>query len=239
MTEKHKRRRPMGETLGGIIVGFDQQILRTLPPPHELVQKGAPVRALTGEDGGALDISFPEDRAALPAAAEPSRQPQEERMPSTSDLVDEQPDGVDVCELQFRQYGEVRQFNGRVRTVRCLEDNSLLRALLTEPGQGQVLVVDGGGSFRTALLGDMVAGVAVERGWAGIVVNGCVRDVEALRRLPIGIKALGSNPRRSGKLGTGEVDVPVTFGGATFVPGQTLTSDEDGVVVTRPPGSAG
>jgi len=76
--------------------------------------------------------------------------------------------------------------------------------------------------------------LAVANGWAGIVINGCVRDVTELGQLPIGIKALGSNPRRSAKMGMGEVDVPVTFGGATFTPGQSIYSDDDGIVVTRP-----
>jgi regulator of ribonuclease activity A len=138
------------------------------------------------------------------------------------------------CEIQFRQYGGNRRFEGTIRTVRCLEDNVLLRHALEGPGQGSVLVVDGGGSFRTALLGDHVGMLAVANGWAGIVINGCVRDVTELGQLPIGIKALGSNPRRSAKMGMGEVDVPVTFGGATFTPGQSIYSDDDGIVVTRP-----
>ena len=156
-------------------------------------------------------------------------------MSSTSELMDDRPDDLDVCELPLRQYGAIQAFRGRVRTVRCHEDNVLLRGLLETPGDGAVLVVDGGGSMRTALLGDQVAGLAVANGWAGLVVNGCVRDTVALAGLPIGIKALGANPRKSAKNGTGEIDVPVTFGGATFVPGAWLTSDEDGVIVTRAP----
>ncbi len=152
---------------------------------------------------------------------------------STADLMDEHADELDSCETQFRNYGGERQIAGRIRTVRCHEDNLLLRTLLSTPGSGMVLVVDGGGSYRTALLGDMVARSAVEYGWAGVVINGCVRDSAQLGRLPIGIKALGSNPRRSAKAGAGEVDVPVTFGGATFTPGAVLHSDEDGIVVTR------
>ena len=128
-------------------------------------------------------------------------------MPSTTDLMDEHPDDLEVCELQFRQFGGVRRFAGRVRTVRCLEDNVLLRRTLETQGVGQVLVVDGGGSMRTALLGDMIAALAVTNGWAGIVIHGCVRDTDALASLPIGIKALGSNPRKSAKAGAGEVDV--------------------------------
>ena len=154
-------------------------------------------------------------------------------MLSTSDLMDEHPDDLEVCESQFRQFGGVRRFAGRVRTVRCREDNVLVRRTLETSGAGQVLVVDGNGSMRTALLGDRIGALAVANGWAGIVINGCVRDTDALATLAIGIKALGSNPRKSAKAGAGEVDVAVSFGGATFTPGAWLTSDEDGIVVTR------
>lgn len=149
---------------------------------------------------------------------------------TTSDLFDENP-GAASCETQLRQFGGIRAFSGEIATVRCHEDNVLLRARVSEPGGGRVLVVDGGGSYRCALLGDNIAGIAVASGWAGIVVNGCVRDVAALAQLPIGIKALGTNPRPSGKAGAGEVDVPVTFGGAEFIPGATLHADDDGVIV--------
>lgn len=149
---------------------------------------------------------------------------------TTSDLFDEHP-GASSCETQFRQFGGVRSFSGVIATVRCYEDNVLLRARVSEPGGGRVLVVDGGGSFRCALLGDNIAGLAVASGWAGIVVYGCVRDVAALAELPIGIKGLGTNPRPSGKSGGGEVDVPVTFGGAEFAPGSILHADDDGVIV--------
>jgi regulator of ribonuclease activity A len=150
---------------------------------------------------------------------------------ATADVFDEHRAAAHSCEIQFRQYGGVSAFTGRIATVRCLEDNVLLKQQLSEPGEGRVLVVDGGGSFRCALLGDTIAGLARENGWAGIVIWGCVRDVEALRTLPIGIKALGSNPRPSAKAGEGERDVPVLFGGATFTPGATLYSDDDGIVV--------
>jgi regulator of ribonuclease activity A len=149
---------------------------------------------------------------------------------STSDLFDAHP-GAASCETQFRQFGGVRAFSGPIATVRCHEDNVLLRARVSEPGDGRVLVVDGGGSFRCALLGDNIAGLAVASGWAGIVVYGCVRDVAALAELPIGIKALGTNPRPSGKGGAGEVDVQVTFGGAEFTPGSMLYADEDGLLI--------
>ena len=152
-------------------------------------------------------------------------------MTSTSDLWDAHADRAIVCELQLRQFGGVAAFSGEIATVRCHEDNVLVKQRVAEPGNGRVLVVDGGGSLRCALVGDNVAGLALENGWAGLVINGCVRDVEALGRLAIGVKALGSNPRPSGKVGTGELDVPVSFGGATFTPGATLHSDADGILV--------
>jgi regulator of ribonuclease activity A len=152
-------------------------------------------------------------------------------MISTSDLWDAHGDDAIVCELQFRQFGGVASFSGEIATVRCLEDNVLVKQRVGEPGDGRVLVVDGGGSLHCALVGDNVAGLALENGWAGLVINGCVRDVAALATLTIGVKALGSNPRPSGKTGDGEVDVTVTFGGATFTPGATLYSDADGILV--------
>jgi regulator of ribonuclease activity A len=152
---------------------------------------------------------------------------------TTSDLFDEHP-GAASCETQFRQFGGVRTFSGLIATVRCHEDNVLLRARVSEPGHGRVLVVDGGGSFGCALLGDNIGEIAVASGWAGLVINGCVRDVVALSELSIGIKALGTNPRPSGKAGAGEVDVAVTFGGVEFTPGALLHSDDDGVIVLAP-----
>jgi regulator of ribonuclease activity A len=151
----------------------------------------------------------------------------------TADLYDERGDQLDSCDLQLRQYGGRRSFSGAVVTVRCHEDNVVLKSVLDEPGEGRVLVVDGGGSLHAALMGDMIAGTAVANGWSGVVINGAVRDVTALRELDLGVKALGSNPRKSGKEGTGERDVPVTFGGVTFHPGAELFSDDDGILLTR------
>ncbi|NJP97661.1 ribonuclease E activity regulator RraA [Nonomuraea sp. FMUSA5-5] len=152
----------------------------------------------------------------------------------TADLYDEHGDRLDSCDLQLRQYGGRRAFSGTIATVRCHQDNALLKSILGEPGEGRVLVVDGGGSLHTALMGDVIAGMAAGNGWAGVVINGAVRDVTALRELDLGVKALGSNPRKSGKSGTGERDVPVSFGGVTFHPGAELFSDDDGILVTRP-----
>jgi regulator of ribonuclease activity A len=150
---------------------------------------------------------------------------------STSDLYDEHRGRAIVCELQLRQFGGVRAFSGEIATVRCSEDNVLVKRRVAEPGNGRVLVVDGGGSLRCALAGDSIAGTALASGWAGLVINGCVRDVDALGRLEIGIKALGTCPRPSGKEGHGALDVPVVFGAATFTPGARLWSDEDGIIV--------
>jgi regulator of ribonuclease activity A len=150
---------------------------------------------------------------------------------ATADLVDEHGDALASCDLQLRQYGGRPSFTGVARTVHCHQDNALVKQLLSTSGDGQVLVVDGGGSLHCALMGDLIAASAVQHGWAGVVIHGAVRDVAALRHLPLGIKALGSNPRKSAKDGAGEVDVPVSFGGVTFRPGQRLWSDDDGVVV--------
>ncbi|MBB5849984.1 ribonuclease E activity regulator RraA [Amycolatopsis umgeniensis] len=150
---------------------------------------------------------------------------------TTADLVDEHGERLRVCDTQFRQFGGHRKFSGPIRTVSCHEDNGLVKKLLNTPGEGSVLVVDGGGSLHSALTGDMIAKSAVDNGWAGVVVNGAVRDSAELAGLPLGVKALGTNPRKSSKAGVGAVDVPVGFGGVTFTPGDTLYSDDDGVVI--------
>lgn len=150
---------------------------------------------------------------------------------TTADLYDEHGETLQSCDTQFTQYGGRTSFSGRIVTVRCFQDNGLLKAVLNEPGAGQVLVIDGGASLHTALMGDMIAGAGVGNSWAGVVINGAVRDTAILRTLDFGVKALGSNPRKSGKTGAGERDVPVEFGGVTFTPGALLFSDSDGVVV--------
>jgi regulator of ribonuclease activity A len=149
---------------------------------------------------------------------------------STADLLDEFGDAALVCLIQFRSFG-APSFAGSIETVRCDEDNVYVRTQASQPGDGRVLVVDGGGSMRCALLGDSIAALARDSGWAGIVINGCVRDTVALDELGLGVKALGSNPRPSRKGGDGEVGVPVSFGGITFHPGARLVADADGVVV--------
>jgi regulator of ribonuclease activity A len=150
---------------------------------------------------------------------------------ATADICDESGTAAAVCASPLRHYGVLLRFSGRVATVRCFEDNALVRATLSEAGGGRVLVVDGGGSLRTALMGDNIANLAVVNGWSGVIINGAVRDVAQLREADLGILALGSNPRRSGKTGAGAAGEPVTFGGVTFGPGDTVYADEDGVVL--------
>jgi len=149
----------------------------------------------------------------------------------TADLVDDIGPDVRSCDVQFRQFGGRTQFAGPISTVRCLQDNALLKSVLSTPGDGGVLVIDGEGSLHTALVGDVIAELAHSNGWAGLVVHGAVRDAAALRDLDLGIKALGTNPRKSSKTGAGERDVTVSFGGVTFVPGDIAYSDDDGIVV--------
>ncbi|GBE64076.1 putative 4-hydroxy-4-methyl-2-oxoglutarate aldolase [Mycobacterium sp. MFM001] len=149
----------------------------------------------------------------------------------TADLVDDIGPDVRSCDVQFRQFGARAQFAGPISTVRCFEDNALLKSVLSEPGDGGVLVIDGAGSLHSALVGDVIAELARSNGWAGLVVHGAVRDSATLRGIDIGIKALGTNPRKSSKTGAGERDVPVELGGVTFAPGDVAYSDDDGIVV--------
>ena len=151
---------------------------------------------------------------------------------ATADLVDEIGPAVRSCDVQFRQFGGRSEFAGPISTVRCFEDNALLKSVLAEPGAGRVLVIDGDASLHSALVGDVIAELARTSGWAGLIVYGAVRDAATLRTLDIGIKALGTNPRKSTKTGAGDRDVPVSFGGVEFVPGEVAYSDDDGIVVT-------
>jgi regulator of ribonuclease activity A len=152
---------------------------------------------------------------------------------STADLVDEYGETLASIPLQLRSFGQHAHFAGPAVTVKCFEDNALVKQTLAEHPDpaGRVLVVDGGGSYRTALIGDLIATIGVERGWAGIVVNGCIRDSVAIDTLPIGVKALGTNPRKSTKTGAGLVDVPVEIGGVHIQPGKIVHCDEDGIVI--------
>lgn len=150
---------------------------------------------------------------------------------STADLYDANEEVVRVAEPLFRSYGGARYFAGAVATVKAFEDNTLVRAALEEAGHGRVLVIDGGGSLRCAMVGDQLALLAQENGWAGIVVNGCIRDSVAIGAVDIGVKALHTNPRKSDKKGAGERNVAVVFAGVRFAPGDYLYADEDGILL--------
>jgi regulator of ribonuclease activity A len=155
--------------------------------------------------------------------------------PATADLCDDHPDEVTVVESALADFGGLAAFWGTVSTVSVYEDNALVRSALERPGDGRVLVVDGGGSRRRALVGDRLAALAAANGWSGIVLYGSVRDTAALREIPLGIKALGAVPMKSAKLGMGDTDGPVTFGAVTVRPGDWVCADADGVVVARRP----
>ena len=149
----------------------------------------------------------------------------------TADLVDDIGPDVRSCDVQFRQFGARTQFAGPITTVRCFQDNALLKSVLSSPGEGGVLVIDGSGSLHTALVGDLIADLGRSNGWSGVIVNGAVRDAAALGDIELGIKALGTNPRKSEKTGAGERDVTISLGGVEFVPGDIAYSDDDGIVV--------
>lgn len=153
-------------------------------------------------------------------------------MRPTTDLYDDFEDIATTCSAQFRDFGGRNQFSGRIRTVKCRNDNQLFRALMDEPGDGAVAVVDGHGSTEVALIGDIIAAKAAKNGWSGVVIYGAVRDVLELAKIDLGIKALGVNPAKSVKRGEGAVDVVVHFRGARFEPGQWVYCDENGVLVS-------
>jgi len=150
--------------------------------------------------------------------------------PKTAELSDRHP-GLQICEPLFRDYGGRKAFDGSVQTIKCFEDNSLLREELSRPGRDRVLVVDAGGSLRCAMLGDQLAELALANGWVGVLLYGCIRDSEAIARMPLGVKALAAHPLKSRKRGVGEVAVTVSFAGVQFLPGQHLYADTDGVLI--------
>ena len=151
--------------------------------------------------------------------------------PSTADLCDAHAPELQIAEPIFRDFGGTRGFSGAIVTVHVHADNVLVRHALNQPGEGRVLVVDGEGSLRCALVGDQLAQMAADHGWSGLVIHGCVRDVARLARVPLGIKALGACPVRSGKEGKGKHNVALHFAGVNFEPGAWLCADEDGLVV--------
>lgn len=151
----------------------------------------------------------------------------------TADLCDQFGDEVQVTEPLLQDFGGKTTFGGEVVTVDVFEDSLLVRKQLEQEGQGRVLVVDGGGSLLTALLGDQMATLAQQNGWAGVVIHGCIRDAEEVAKIPVGVKALSTCPRRSKKEGRGTTNRPVHFAGITFRPGQYLYADRDGIIVAR------
>jgi regulator of ribonuclease activity A len=150
----------------------------------------------------------------------------------TTDLCDAHEDTVRVVEPMFNSFGGRTAFHGRIATLKLFEDNSLVRKALGSPGEDRVLVIDGGGSLRRALVGDQLAEMGARNGWAGVVVYGCIRDSRAIGEMDIGVFALDTHPMKTIKKNVGDEDIPVTFGGVTFVPGEWLYADEDGVIVS-------
>jgi len=152
---------------------------------------------------------------------------------STPDLCDANEGIVRVVEPLFRNFGGKTRFHGRIVTIKCFEDNSLVKSQAATPGEGRVMVVDGGGSRRRALLGDLIGASAVENGWAGLVIWGSIRDVDAIGELSLGVQALDAIPVKTEKRGLGDLNIPVTFGGVTFRPGEWIYADNNGVIVSE------
>ena len=153
----------------------------------------------------------------------------------TPDLCDAYPELIRVVEPMFSNYGGRDAFGGEIVTVKCFEDNSVVKEQVAQPGKGKVMVVDGGASMRAALLGDMLAEKAVSSGWEGIIVYGCIRDVDVIATLDLGVQALMSHPKKTDKRGIGDLNVVVTFGGVTFTPGEYIYADNNGVIVSKEP----
>jgi regulator of ribonuclease activity A len=150
---------------------------------------------------------------------------------ATADIFDSRPDDFQSVSLQLQTFGGLPRFHGTIRTIRCFEDNGLVKQVLQTPGHGSVLVVDGGMSLRSALMGDMIAASAVEQGWAGVIIFGAIRDRAEIAKLALGVKALGSNPRKSSKASAGSLDEVLAIDDVTFRPGAEIFCDEDGVLV--------
>ena len=153
---------------------------------------------------------------------------------STPDLSDEAPE-VCVLELQLGNYGQIRQFGGAVVTIKCHEDNSLVKQCVDEPGLGRVIVVDGGGSMRRALLGDLLAEKAAANRWSGLIINGVIRDVDEIGRTAVGVQALGRCPIKTEKRGVGQRDIDIHIGGVDIAPGDYIYADNNGVIVSKRP----
>lgn len=154
---------------------------------------------------------------------------------NTSELCDTYADLIDVVEPMFTNFGGLSSFGGQLVTVKCFEDNGLIQDMVQQPGVGKVLLIDGGGSLRRALIDINVAEQALENNWEGIICYGCVRDVDALSELELGVQALTSIPVGAESEGTGDTDVAVNFGGVTFLPEDHLYADNTGVILSSEP----
>jgi RraA family protein len=207
---------------------------------------GAPssLRASNSVGGAAALLSrVPSSAATFATAPKTATPPADASRGATADLLDifhpqsvddaSAPRTVQIAEPIFRDFGGRLRFSGRASTIKCFENNPLVRAALEEPGGGRVLVVDGGGSRRCALLGDNIAAMGAKNGWQGIVINGCVRDTADLQTFDLGIKALAPFPLKSSKRDAGQRDVPVAFAGVTVKPGDWVYADGDGVIVSE------
>ena len=150
----------------------------------------------------------------------------------TPDLCDDNPEHVRVVAPMFKNFGAKKTFCGEIVTVKCFEDNSLVKEHAAKDGSGKVMVVDGGGSLRCALLGDLIAESALKNHWQGLIIYGCVRDVDALAQLALGVQALASIPLKSVRQGRGDLNIPITFGGVTFKPGEYVYADNHGIIVS-------
>lgn len=153
----------------------------------------------------------------------------------TPDLCDAYPEKIQVVEPLFNNYGGRTSFGGEIVTLKAFEDNSKVRELVAQDGKGKVMVVDGGGSLRHAMLGDMLAEKAANNGWEGIIINGCIRDVDAIMETELGVQALATIPLKTEKRGLGDIGVEVKFGGVVFVPGQYVYADNNGIIVSAEP----
>ncbi len=151
---------------------------------------------------------------------------------STPDLSDDHPEEVRVLDSIFKNYGAKKNFGGEIVTIKCFEDNSLVKEQASQQGKGKVLVVDGGGSLRKALLGDMIAESAVKNQWEGFIIFGCIRDVDIISTLNLGVKALNTVPLKTEKRGIGDLNVAVTFAGQCIKPGEFIYADNNGILLS-------
>lgn len=152
---------------------------------------------------------------------------------STPDLCDANPEKIQIVEPIFNNYGGKSSFGGEIVTIKCYEDNSRVKETAATSGTGKVMVVDGGGSLNKALLGDLIAESAMNNGWQGFIIYGCIRDVEPISSMEIGVKALNSTPLKTQRKGEGEKNISVSFGGVTFNPGEYVYSDKTGIIVSE------